>query len=103
MSWRDRIVIDPAILVGKPVIKGTRIALEFVLELMAEGWTREQIVRNYPHLTEEDLRAVLHYASDLMKGERVYPLAVWRGSVTGGRESRGGRGPGPPGPPGRGA
>jgi uncharacterized protein (DUF433 family) len=76
MMWQERISVDPAILVGKPVIKGTRLAVEFLLELMAEGWTAEQILGNYPQLTAVDLRAALHYAAESMKRERVYPLAV---------------------------
>jgi uncharacterized protein (DUF433 family) len=76
MPWQDRIVVDPAILTGKPVVKGTRLAVEFILELLAEGWTYEQVAQNYPSLTDEDIHAVLHYAADLMKRERVYPLAV---------------------------
>lgn len=64
MGWRERIVVDPAILTGKPVIKGTRLAVEFLLELLAEGWTREEILRNYPRLTAEDLQAALHYAAE---------------------------------------
>ncbi len=76
MDWQERIIVDPAILTGKPVIKGTRLAVEFLLELMAEGWTREEIRRNYPGLTDEDLQAVLHYAAEALKREKVYPLAV---------------------------
>jgi uncharacterized protein (DUF433 family) len=63
MNWKDRIVIDPNVLVGKPVIRGTRIAVEFIVELLAEGWTHEQILKNYPHLTTEDIQTALHYAS----------------------------------------
>ena len=74
--WQDRIVIDPAILVGKPVIKGTRPAVEFLLDLMAEGWSAGQILSNYPGSTDEDLRAVLHYSAESLKRERVFPLAV---------------------------
>ena len=76
MQWQDRIVVDPAILTGKPVIKGTRLAVEFVLDLLAEGWTHDEIERNYPSLTDEDLHAALHYAAEALKRERVYPLAV---------------------------
>jgi uncharacterized protein (DUF433 family) len=74
--WQERIEVDPRILVGKPVIKGTRIAVEFLVELMAEGWTTDQILGNYPQLTAEDLQASLHYAADSLKRERVFPLAV---------------------------
>jgi uncharacterized protein (DUF433 family) len=76
MNWQDRIIVDPAVLTGKPVIKGTRLAVEFILELLAEGWSHEQIERNYPSLTDEDLQAALHYAAEALKRERVYPLAV---------------------------
>ena len=64
MDWHDRISVDPKVLVGKPVIKGTRIAVEFLIEPMANGWTREQILKNYPHLTAEDIRAALRYATE---------------------------------------
>jgi uncharacterized protein (DUF433 family) len=74
MDWQERIIVDPKVLVGKPVIKGTRIAVEFLIELLANGWTHEQILANYPHLTEDDIRAALHYATDLLKEERVYAL-----------------------------
>lgn len=74
MHWHDRIVVDPKILVGKPVIKGTRIAVEFVVELLANGWTTEQILHEYDHLTAEDVRACLGYASEVLKSERVYLL-----------------------------
>ncbi|MCY4075658.1 MAG: DUF433 domain-containing protein [Acidobacteria bacterium] len=73
MTGNDRIIVDPDVLVGKPVIKGTRIAVEFVIELMARGWTTEQILTEYDHLTTEDIRACLMYASDVLKSERVYP------------------------------
>jgi len=69
-----RIVIDPKILVGKPVIRGTRIAVEFVIDLLAEGWSHEQILSNYPHLKPEDITACLRYAGSIMKQERVYPI-----------------------------
>jgi uncharacterized protein (DUF433 family) len=76
MSWQERIVLDPAVLAGKPVVKGTRLAVEFLLDLMAEGWAEAEILRNYPGLTPEDLRACLAYASDRLKAEKVYPLAT---------------------------
>src|SRR5271157_2202313 len=65
MNWRDRITADPKVLVGKPVIKGTRIAVEFLMELLAEGWTHEQILGNYPHLTSDDIQAALHLVNCL--------------------------------------
>ena len=72
MTWEDRITIDPQVLVGKPVIKGTRIAVEFVVDLLARGWTVEQILYEYDHLATEDIQACLAYASDTLKSERVY-------------------------------
>ena len=61
MIWQDRIVIDPAILAGKPVIKGTRLAVEFVIDLLAQGWSEPEILRNYPGMTSEDIQACLTY------------------------------------------
>lgn len=72
MNWRDRITIDPEILVGKPIIKGTRIAVEFVVDLLGRGWTAERILREYDHLAPEDIQACLAYASEVLKSERVY-------------------------------
>jgi uncharacterized protein (DUF433 family) len=76
MDWRDRIVVDQRILVGKPVIKGTRIAVEFVVDLLGRGWSAEQIIQEYDHLTSEDIQACLVYASELLKSERVYMLPI---------------------------
>jgi uncharacterized protein (DUF433 family) len=74
MDWHERIIVNPKILVGKPVIKGTRIAVEFVVELLASGWTTQQILEEYDHLTSEDIQACLAYASEVLKSERVYLL-----------------------------
>lgn len=74
MNWKDRITVDSRIVVGKPVIKGTRIAVELVIALLAQGWTREQILESYPNLTVEDIRACLAYASETVRSERVYPM-----------------------------
>ena len=63
MNWRDRIVIDPEILVWKPVVKGTRLAVEFVIDLLAQGWTEAEILHNYPGLAREDIQACLAYAA----------------------------------------
>ena len=73
MIWEDRIVVDLKILVGKPVIRGTRLAVElFIVGLLAEGWAEQQILESYPGLTREDISACLHYARELLKSERVY-------------------------------
>lgn len=73
MDWQNRIDVDPKVLVGKPVIKGTRIAVELIVDLLARGWTHEQILRQYDHITVEDIQACLGYASEMLKSERVYP------------------------------
>ncbi|MGV8125947.1 MAG: DUF433 domain-containing protein [Methanothrix sp.] len=66
-DWQDRIILDPKILAGKPVIKGTRLAVEFIIDLLANGWTESEILNNYPRLSREDILACLGYASSLMK------------------------------------
>jgi uncharacterized protein (DUF433 family) len=76
VNWQDRILLDPGVLARKPVIKGTRMAVEFLIELLAEKWTHEQILENYPQLTDEDIQAALHYALETLKREHVYPLPV---------------------------
>ena len=76
MTWQERIVIDPEVLVGKPVIKGTRLAVEFIIGLLAEGWSQEDILRNYPGLAKEDIQACLRYASVVLQSEKVYPLEL---------------------------
>lgn len=76
MDWRNRITIDPKILVGKPVVKGTRLAVEFIVDLLAQGWVEEEILRNYPGLTRDDIKACLRYASDVLHAEKVYPLKM---------------------------
>jgi len=76
MNWQDRIAVDPKVLVGKPVIRNTRIAVEFILDLLAEGWTQQQILDNYPQLQDEDIRAACRYAAETLKQERIYPLSV---------------------------
>ena len=64
MTWQERIVIDPDILVGKPTIKGTRLAVEFIIDLLAQGWSEDEILRNYPGITIDDIHACLSYASE---------------------------------------
>ena len=64
MNWQDYIHSDPNILVGKPVVKGTRLAVDFILGLYGVGWTEAQILESYPHLTAEALRAVHAYATE---------------------------------------
>lgn len=74
MDRQERIVIDPEVLVGKPVVKGTRLAVEFIIGLLAQGWSETDILENYPGLTREDIQACLDYASAVLRAEKVYPL-----------------------------
>ena len=76
MDWQNRIVIDPEILVGKPVIKGTRLAVEFIIDLLAQGWADADILRNYPGVTRQDIQACLAYASTVLRAEKVYPFVL---------------------------
>jgi uncharacterized protein (DUF433 family) len=76
MDWKERIIIAPNILAGKPVVKGTRLAVEFIVDLLAQGWSEADILRNYPGLTKNDIQACLHYASAVLHAEKVYPLEV---------------------------
>jgi uncharacterized protein (DUF433 family) len=75
MSQAQRIILDPAILSGKPIIRGTRIAVDFVIGLMAEGWSETEIIENYPGLDHADVAACLAYARDALASEKVYPSA----------------------------
>lgn len=74
MDWRDRVVADPNVLVGKPVIKGTRISVELVMDLLAGGYTPEQILRQYDHLTLDDIHACLAYAREVIQSERMFAV-----------------------------
>lgn len=70
MDWEDRIESNPEVLCGKPVIRGTRLAVEFILDLLSGGWTLEQLLENYPKVTEEDIRACMAYASQMLREAR---------------------------------
>ncbi len=74
MKLSDRVVVDPEILSGKPVIRGTRLAVEFILELLAAGQSEGELMRNYPGLTRDDILACLAYASYLAHEYRAYPI-----------------------------
>ncbi|MFG0275272.1 MAG: DUF433 domain-containing protein [Phycisphaerales bacterium] len=76
MDWRTHIVTDPKILAGKPIVKGTRLAVEHVIALLASGWTIEQVVAEHAGLTKEHVLACLAYASDRLSDDRVYPLTA---------------------------
>jgi uncharacterized protein (DUF433 family) len=72
----ERIEVNPRILGGKPVIKGTRIPVYLILELLSAGYDFERIVKAYPTLTEEDIKAAVEYAAKVMKNEEAFEYAV---------------------------
>jgi uncharacterized protein (DUF433 family) len=73
LNWRNHIHSDPQVLLGKPIIKGTRIAVELILELLASGWSFQAILESYPNLKEEDLKAVFAYLKDCIQQELYFP------------------------------
>lgn len=74
MRWHDHIHSDPSILAGKPVIRGTRLSVEFLLGLLAEGWSEREILENYPQLSEGALRAIFAFAAECTRNELVYEV-----------------------------
>jgi uncharacterized protein (DUF433 family) len=69
----DRIVLDPAIMLGKPTIRGTRITVELILRKLSEGATESDLLEAYPHLSPDDIRAAIKYAADVVAHEEVFP------------------------------
>ena len=76
MERQNRITVDPEVLAGKPIVRGTRLSVEFLIDLLAADWSEDDILRNYPNLTHEDLLACLRYAGERLRAEKVYPLPV---------------------------
>jgi uncharacterized protein (DUF433 family) len=74
MNWHDYITVDPAVLVGEPVVRGSRLAVEFILGLIAQGWPEDEIMRNY-RLTRDQVRACAAYAQERLSEERAFALA----------------------------
>lgn len=74
IDWREFIHSDPEVLLGKPVVKGTRLSVEFILGLFAEGWTEQQVLENYPIVTKESIRAVFAFAKECMAEESLYAI-----------------------------
>lgn len=73
---RQRIALQPSVMAGKPVIRGTRIPVELVVRMLAQGISESEILREYPGLQPEDIRAALIYAADVLAHEDVFPLAA---------------------------
>lgn len=76
MKWQEYIVSNPEILFGKPIIKGTRISVELILELLSTGWTQEFILTSYPKLTSESIKAVYAYSKDSISREYYFPATI---------------------------
>ncbi len=76
MAEHPRITADTGVLMGKPIIRGTRLSVEFILGLLAEGWSEADLLTNYPGLTHDDVMACLAYARDMVSSEKVFPSAA---------------------------
>jgi len=72
----ERIEIDPEVMLGKPVIRGTRVPVELILRKLSEGATEEELLDGYPRLTREDVRAAIAYAADVIAHEETVPWAI---------------------------
>lgn len=79
MKLSDRIEVNPEVAFGKPVIAGTRMAVGFILDLLAGGWSMADILKEYPHLKEEDVLACVRYAKEMVEEWKVFPLRVKNG------------------------
>jgi uncharacterized protein (DUF433 family) len=77
-DWKETITADPDVMVGKPVIAGTRLTVEFIVERLADGWSDEELVQNYPGLTREQIHACLAYAAEMLSEVQMYSLPLRR-------------------------
>jgi len=73
-GFLKRIVMNPKVMVGKPIIKGTRIPVYLILELLASGMTEREVIQEYPELSGADIKAALTYASKIVREEEVIPI-----------------------------
>ena len=76
MNWSDYIVSNPEVLLGKPIIKGTRISVELIVELFSNGWTETQILESYPTITSDSIRAVFQYIQDCLQQEMYFQISA---------------------------
>jgi uncharacterized protein (DUF433 family) len=74
MEWHKHIYSNPEILSGKPIVRGTRLSIEFILSLFANGWTEAEVLENYPRLTSEDLRAIFAFAAEITAEQRLIEI-----------------------------
>jgi uncharacterized protein (DUF433 family) len=77
-DWKEMITADPEVMVGKPVIAGTRLTVEFIVERLADGWTEDELLQNYPGLTREQIHACLAYAAEMLSEVQMYSLPLSR-------------------------
>ena len=75
-DWQERIAIDPEVMVGKPVIRGTRIPVELIVRMLGQGILEKEILAEYPRLRPEDIRAALSYAASVLAREDVFPTSI---------------------------
>ena len=75
MGWENFIVSDKDILLGKPTLKGTRISIELILELLSTGWTEDMIFESYPQLSQAHLQAIFSYLKECVQQELFFPLS----------------------------
>ena len=76
MNWQEYIVSDQQILLGKPTIKGTRISVELLLELLSSGWSTQQVLASYPAINEEAIKAVFAYLKECIQQEFYFPISA---------------------------
>jgi uncharacterized protein (DUF433 family) len=76
MQWEDRITTDPGLMGGKPVVKGTRLTVELIIDLLANGTSEVELLRNYPRLVPEDIRACLAYAGEAVRLYQSVPRSA---------------------------
>jgi uncharacterized protein (DUF433 family) len=74
MDWKEHITVNPDILVGKPIIKGTRISVELLLDRFADGWSYDEVLAAYPHITREQVQAAVTFAAELFKEDRFVAI-----------------------------
>jgi uncharacterized protein (DUF433 family) len=74
MEWKDRIISDPEIMLGKPVIKGTRLTVQFLIEQLANGWTEADIIESYSGLTHEDIQACFSFVAETLNDVKIFSI-----------------------------
>ena len=85
--WANRIATNPEVLAGKPIIAGTRISVELILDCMASGWDIEKVVEAYPHITPEDVLAVLAFAADVLRRKPFVTISEIEALIERGEQS----------------